>query len=106
MNATDELSPYFLVRVRNGRADFARWRSAEGHDALALFLSEEVAQRYSAADVQETEWRIVRPQRLTVLEILRGCHDLGIRFAVLDPDGERAKRVFSIGEVLQAVAME
>ena len=36
----DELSPYLLVRVRNGRAEFARWRVQEGQDALALFLTD------------------------------------------------------------------
>jgi hypothetical protein len=99
----DELSPYLLVRVRNDKAEFARWRVREGHDALALFLSEDGALAYARSSLDGPGWQVVRPPRTSVLEVLRACHAAGVTLAVLDPAGEQAKRVFPIGEILQAV---
>jgi len=99
----DELSPYLLVRVQNARAEFARWRVSEGHDALALFLSANGAAEYAKSALSGSGWQVVRPPRTSVLEVLRACHAAGIKLAVLDPDGQRAKRVFPIGEILLAV---
>ena len=99
----DELSPYLLVRVRNGRAEFARWRVQEGQDALACFLNADGATAYAKASLEGPGWQVVRPPRASVLEVLRACHAAGVTLAVLDPDGQQAKRVFSIGEILQAV---
>lgn len=99
----DELSPYMLVRVRNDQAEFARWRAREGQDALALFLTENNATAYAKVALTGPGWQVVRPPRTSVLEVLRACYAAGIAFAVLDPDGEKAKRVFPIGEILAAV---
>lgn|SRR5262245_22447203 len=98
----DELSPYLLVRVRNGRAEFARWRVSEGHDALALFLDADGASAYAKAALDGPGWQVVRPPRASVLEVLRACHSVGVTLAVLDPDSQQAKRAFPIGEILQA----
>jgi hypothetical protein len=99
----DELSPYLLVRVRDARAEFAKWRTQEGFDALALFLSEENAQGYAQKVLSGSGWQVVRPPRMSVLEVLRACHAAGVTLAVLDPDAGSAKRVFPIGEILMAV---
>lgn len=99
----NELNPYLLVRVRDGRAEFARWRVQEGQDALALFLTADNATAYAAASLSGLGWQVVRPPQASVLEVLRACHAAGVTFAVLDPDGAKAKRVFPIGEVLLAV---
>jgi hypothetical protein len=96
----DELSPYLLVRVTGGRAEFARWRVKDGPDALALFLTADGAAAYAGRG-----WQVVRPPRASVLEVLRACHAAGVTLAVLDPDGEQAKRVFPIGDILQAVGL-
>lgn len=101
--APSELDPYLLVRVRDGRAEFARWRVHDGPDALAMFLTADGATAYARATLTGPGWQLVRPPRTSVLEVLRACYASGVTLAVLDPDGEKAKRVFSIGEVLQAV---
>jgi hypothetical protein len=101
----DELSPYLLVRVRDGRAEFAQWRVREGQDALALFLTEDNARNYAKASLTGVGWQVVRPPRASVLEVLRACHAAGITLAVLDPDGDKAKRAFPIGEILAAVGI-
>jgi hypothetical protein len=99
----DELSPYLLVRVRDGRAEFARWQVKDGPDALALFLTADTATGYAAKVLSGPGWQVVRPPRTSVLEVLRACYAAGVTLAVLDPDGEQAKRVFPIGDILQAV---
>jgi hypothetical protein len=101
--AADELSPYLLVRVRDGRAEFARWRVKDGPDALAMFLTADGATRYAARALDGTGWQVVRPPRASVLEVLKACYAAGVTLAVLDPDGEQAKRVFPIRDILQAV---
>jgi hypothetical protein len=104
-SAADELSPYLVVRVRDGRAEFARWRVADGPDALALFLTADGAARYAQQALAEGGWQVVRPPRTSVLEVLRACCAAGVTLAVLDPDGVKAKRVFPIGEIVQAVGV-
>jgi hypothetical protein len=101
----DELNPYLLVRVRDGRADFARWRINQGPDALALFLTSEGASAYAGRALDGTGWQVVRPPRASVLEVLRACYASGVTLAVLDPDSGQARRVFPIGEILQAVGL-
>lgn len=101
----DELSPYLLVRVVAGRAEFARWRVQEGHDALALFLTADNALAYAKSALAGSGWQVVRPPRASVLEVLRACHGAGVTLAVLDPESDKAKRVFPIGEILAAVGV-
>ena len=101
----DELNPYLLVRVRAGQADFARWRVKDGPDALALFLTADGATAYAGRALAGPGWQVVRPPRTSVLEVLKACYAAGVTLAVLDPDGDQAKRVFPIGEVLQAVGL-
>ena len=102
--AADELSPFLVVRVRDGRAEFARWRVADGPDALALFLTADGAAAYARGALTGDGWQVVRPPRTSVLEVLRACYAAGVTLAVLDPNGGQAKRVFPIGDILQAVA--
>jgi len=101
--AADELTPFLVVRVRDGCAEFARWRVNDGPDALALFLTADGAAAYARQALAEPGWQVVRPPRTSVPEVLRACYSAGVTLAVLDPDGARAKRVFPIGEVLTAV---
>lgn len=105
MTPADEISPYLVVRVRDGAAEFARWRVADGPDALALFLTAENAETYARTAVSGPGWQVVRPPRASVVEVFRACHAAGITLAVLDPDGGRAKRVFPVGEILQALGL-
>src|SRR5262245_10238850 len=51
MTPADEISPYLVVRVRDGSAEFARWRVADGADAVALFLTAENAEAYARTAV-------------------------------------------------------
>ena len=103
MSIGPELIPFVVARVVVGRAELARWRLADGYDALPLFSTEVAAAAYVRIACPEPGWRTVRPARPALLELLRECYEGGIKLAVLDPDGTAAKLVFSLDDILGAV---
>ncbi|MFL5342101.1 MAG: hypothetical protein ACJ8F7_18300 [Gemmataceae bacterium] len=97
----DEIQPFIVYRVAGGSAECATWQIAGGAKALALFLSEASATAYGAK--LGDGWRVARPPRAGLLELLRTGSASGISFAALDPDNDQAKRVFDLREILAAV---
>ena len=49
---SEEIIPYLVYRILGEEMECALWRLAEGHTALALFLSEETAKAYQIAKEQ------------------------------------------------------
>src|SRR6516225_9745075 len=95
----EELHPYILYRLRDSQVECAVWQIKDGPKALALFLSEGSAGAYRDAAHLETEWRIFRPARDAFLHLLKACFQAEIRYVVLEPDLEKAKRIFDINEI-------
>ncbi len=100
---TDELNPYLLYRIDGEQGDCALWQLQEGPRALALFLSEASASSYKYAAGLGGEWRILRPGRAPLIELMKTCFQQGIDYAVLDPSRDQAKRIFNIREILAAI---
>jgi hypothetical protein len=69
--------------------------------ALALFSSEERARDYATAHVSAA-WQLIQPPRTPLLQLLINSYRAGIVHAVLDPDGESARTVFQLQDVLRA----
>jgi hypothetical protein len=102
--AMDELQPYILYRLDTaGQFECAVWEIKDGPKALALFLTDEKAVNYRTAGQLDAQWQVFRPQRAALLELLKACYQADVKYAVLDPTPEKAKRVFSIGDILAAV---
>jgi len=101
---SDEINPFLVYRLSGSQVECALWQVQEGGQALALFLTEESAQRYCTAANLGPAWKVIRPPRAGLLELLKTAASNGIAHAVLDPDGEKARRVFNIAEILAAVA--
>ncbi len=99
----DEIEPFIVFRLAGGEAECATWQIDSGAKALALFLSQESATAYCAHAGLGSEWRVFRPNRAATLELLRTSRASGIAFAVLDPDLQKARRVFDINEILTAI---
>ena len=99
----DEIQPYVVYRIDGEQMECALWQFKDGQKALALFLSGDAATTYKASANLGAEWKIFCPAREALLQLLKGCHEAGIGYAVLDPDLEKAKRIFSIREILRAV---
>jgi hypothetical protein len=99
----DEIEPFILFRILDGQANCATWQIETGEKALALFLSQESANAYAAASGFGPEWRVFRPKRAATLELLRTSQASGISYAVLDPDQQKARRIFRIDDILSAV---
>jgi hypothetical protein len=104
-HVTEEILPFIIYRLSNGELECALWQLQEGQKALAVFLTADNAAAYHQANRLGTEWKIFRPQRMALLEVLRACSQADIGLAVLDPDLKQAKRVFDIKEILAAVAI-
>jgi hypothetical protein len=99
----DDIQPYVVYRIDGVQMECALWQFKDGQKALALFLSGDAAMTYRTSANLGEEWRIFCPARDALLQLLKGCHEAGVGYAVLDPDLEKAKRIFSISEILSAV---
>jgi hypothetical protein len=99
---SDEIEPFVVYRIVGDQVECALWQFKDGQKALALFLSGDAATSYRASAQLDAEWKIFCPAKEALLQLLRGCHDAGIGYAVLDPDLEKAKRIFDIRQILNA----
>jgi hypothetical protein len=102
-NVSDEIEPYVVYRLEGAQLECALWQFKDGPKALALFLSGDSATSYIQAANTGTGWKIFRPAKPTLLEILKAGYENGIQHAVLDPDVEKAKRIFYIPDILKVV---
>jgi len=103
VNVSDEIQPFVVYRIDGDQMECALWQFKDGQKALALFLSGDAATSYGASAHLGAEWKIFCPAKEVLLQMLKGCHEAGIGYAVLDPDLEKAKRIFNIDEILNAV---
>ena len=102
INVSDEIQPYIVYRIDGEQMECALWQFKDGQKALALFLSGDAATSFKESATLREEWKIFRPAKETLLQMLKGCHEAGIGYAVLDLDPEKAKRIFNIHEILNA----
>jgi hypothetical protein len=98
-----ELHPHLVYRVDGDSARCALWRLEQGERAVAIFSTEELAEGYRRL-LGEGAWRVTLPDQDGLLNVFRGCQAEGVRFAVLDPDGRQAKRIFDLKQVLERAA--
>ena len=100
---SDEIQPFVVYRIDGEQMECALWQFRDGQKALALFLSGDAATSFKDSAQLGAAWKIFCPAREALLEMLKGCFQAGIGHAVLDPDLEKAKRIFSIKDILTAV---
>ena len=100
---SDEINPYVVYRIVGDQVECALWQFQDGQKARALFLSGDAATSYRAAANLGDDWKIFCPAKEALLELFKSCPQSEIGYAVLDPDLEKAKRIFSIQEILAAV---
>jgi len=103
VNVSDEIEPYIVYRIDGDQMECALWQFKDGQKALALFLSGDAATSFKESANLGEEWKIFRPAKETLLQMLKGCQEAGIGYAVLDPDLEKAKRIFNIEEILRTI---
>jgi hypothetical protein len=102
----EEIQPYIIYRIAGEEVECAMWQIQDGRKALALFLSGDSAAAYRQVGQLDNHWQIFRPERPALLELLKACSQADVHYAVLDPDRQKAKRIFSIQEILAAVGPE
>lgn len=101
-SADDEFLPYLVCRRQAEQLECALWTLAEGPRTLALFLTEESAQRYLEQTESHDGWQIFQPQRDDLLKILEITVEAGVVYAVLDPHQGEARRIFDLKQVLRS----
>ena len=99
---SDEIQPFVVYRIDGNQMECALWQFKDGQKAFALFLSGDAATSYRTAANLGAGWKIFRPAKEALLQMLKAGHQAGIGYAVLDPDLEDAKRIFNIQEILNA----
>src|SRR5476649_379544 len=99
---SDQIQPYVVYRIDAEQMECALWQFKDGQEALALFLSGDAATSFKESASLGAEWKIFCPAKEALLRMLKGCHAAGIGYAVLDPDLEKAKRIFHIHKILQS----
>jgi hypothetical protein len=103
LDAQAELHPHLLYRTDDGQqARFATWRLNDGHEALALFTTDEAAKKYRGELSDAPGWTTFQPTRNKLIDILQACRATGILYAALDPLAGKAKTLFDIPQVLAA----
>lgn len=102
MSDSDEIDPFVVYRIAGQQLECALWTLADGARALALFLTPEAASGYLATAQLAEQWKVFRPSKHDLLQILRHCRQAGIERAVLDPGAETAQRLFDVGQILAA----
>lgn len=104
LTSTTDLVPHLLYRIEADQVRFATWRLTDGHEALAIFTTLDVALKYRADLADSSGWTAYQPPREKLVEILRACRGTGILYAALDPLDGNAKTLFDIPQILEAVA--
>jgi hypothetical protein len=97
-----EIEPYFVYRFVDKTVEFAMWRLTTGERALAVFQTAEAAHAYRRTAALDDKWLVLHPTRVALLELLRATHQAGVKYAVLDPDGEKARSIIDLSAVLEA----
>ena len=101
-----EIEPWIVVQEPDSESQLAMWRLSD-HDSpsLALFSSRAKAETYAFSHAGDS-WQVTQPARNILLGIMIECFQKQIEYAVLDPDGKSAKRIFKLREVLKAAREE
>lgn len=102
MAADDEIQPYLVYRNSGRQVECALWALDSGPKSLALFLTAETAGRYLDTAGLRPAWKSFRPPKAELLKILEHCLQVGIEYAVLEPDNDEARRLFDLRQVLAA----
>lgn len=110
-----DLRPWILVRHISGtQAEVSLWSIDQIGMAFAIFSSAERADRYhdqvllpSKQDEQTKRsdfmWRIVQPSEIELGKWMVAHYQAGVKWLVLDPSQQDAKRIFSMAEVLKGL---
>jgi len=104
MSDAEEIEPFLVCRSSGTEMECAVWTVQGDHKAIALFLTEDAALSFREGSGLPVEWKPFRPGRCDLLQILTQSHASGVRYAVLDPLLERARRIFDLEQILKNAA--
>jgi hypothetical protein len=110
-----DLQPWLLVRTVSGsQIEVSLWSIDQVGMSMAIFSSLERAEQYrsgvlsdrsddASSDREDKAWKSIQPTELELGQIMVAHYRAGVKWLVLDPSEQSAKRVFSMPEVLKAL---
>jgi hypothetical protein len=101
---SDEIFPHIVYRVSEGQAECALWKLADGPQAIALFLDADAAEVYRRQANLDDSWQVFQPDRPSLQRLLESTLQAGIPYAVLNPGGDDARRIFDLADVVKNFA--
>ena len=100
---TSEIFPYIVYRTDEAEAVCATWMLDNEHEALALFLDESQAKTYIQSAELSSQWQVFQPSRENLSQLLLKTYASGMRYIVLDPTANSAKRIFALDQVIENI---
>jgi hypothetical protein len=100
IDAPTDIEPYLVCRMSDGEMQCSLWTLEDGRKTLPLFLSQDSATAYLQAAQLGDAWQVLRPAAQNLLQILHHCHESGVDLVSLDPDHEKARRLFDVRAIL------
>ena len=100
----NELQPWLVLL--DGGTQVAMWQLEQpAAAALALFSDRTKASAYSER-LGNASYELIQPARVKLVRVMMECYQQQLRYAVLDPDGASAHRIFSLRDILKAARIE
>ena len=99
----NEIQPWIvLIEDESGALAPAIWQLSENErPALALFLTQEAAQRYADKN-GDSSWSVKHPTQKSLIGVMLACFQKEVQLAVLNPDGNNAQLIFNLRDILSA----
>jgi|JI9StandDraft_1071089.scaffolds.fasta_scaffold00343_19 hypothetical protein len=109
-----DLHPWLLLRYEsNTQAEVSLWSIDQAGMAMAIFSSVERAEQYrlqifagSTSESDErasSDWQVVQPTEIELGKWMVAHFQAGVKWLVLDPSKQDAKRLFAMADVLKGL---
>ena len=109
-----DLRPWLLMRHEsNTLAEVSLWSIDQVGMAMAIFSTVERAEQYrlqifdgstcESSEQRSSEWKVLQPTEIELGKCLVAHFQAGVKWLVLDPSKQDAKRLFAMADVLKGL---
>lgn len=110
-----DLQPWLLIKkLEDGQLEVSLWSIEQVGMAISIFSSLDRAEQYrtqlygerttqTSSEFERGAWQSLQPSEVELGQILVAHYRAGVKWLVLDPSHQSAKRIFSMVDVLKAL---
>lgn len=110
-----DLQPWLLIKkLADAQMEVSLWSIEQVGMAISIFSSLDRAEQYRtqlygdrtvqiSSELEGDAWQSVQPSEVEFGQIMVAHYRAGVKWLVLDPSHQSAKRVFSMADVLKAL---